>query len=73
VVYLSDVFPTEGSAVDTSSDTLCEQYSGPASVGKEIAIRCAASEQFRYVIIQSLDAAPERLCIGEVAVFARSQ
>ena len=71
-IYLSNVFPTEGSAVDLM-DTYylrCGSYSSSVSAQEEIAIRCAAtSEQFRYVIIESADTTPENLCIAEVAVY----
>ena len=69
-----DVFPTKGSEVDPSSYTVCETMKVNATAGKVVTINCLLStQQFRYVIIQSLDSSPERLCIAEVAVYCTSQ
>ena len=74
VVGVSEEFPTQGSPVDTSSYTLCGQYSGPVTVSQTITVACASfSQLYRYVVIQSSDATAESLCIAEVAVYAGRQ
>ena len=66
--------PTVGSAVDTSSYTVCQQHSGAVIAGEQITFNCdSSSQQFRYVIVRSSDATPEHLCIGEVAVYVKGQ
>ena len=62
--------PTEGSAVATSSYDVCGTIdTGVPIVGLVITIECASStQQYRYVIIQSLDTSAEELCIAEVSV-----
>jgi len=70
-IGLSDVMPTVGSAVDTSSYTVCQQHIASTTAGQKITINCdSSSQQFRYVIVRSSDATPEHLCIAEVAVYA---
>ena len=59
------------SHVDTSSYTVCGKSSNhrvaPSAV---LTINCSLStQQFRYVIVQSLDNRAEKLCIAEVAVY----
>ena len=72
-VGMPDVFPTEGSAVDTNSYTVCGTVNINATKGSVVHVDCPSStQQFRYVIIQSLDTVAERLCIAEVAVYCRS-
>ena len=74
VVGMSDVFPTEGLAVDTSSYTVCGTMKVNAIASQVVTINCLLStQQFRYVIVQSLVTSPERLCIAEVAVYCTSQ
>ena len=52
VVGVSEEFPTEGSPVDTSSYTLCGQYSGAVTVSQTITVACASfSQLYRYVVI----------------------
>jgi len=66
--------PTVGSAVDTSSYTVCQQHSGAVTTGEQITFNCdSSSQQFRYVIVRSSDSTPEHLCIAEVAIYAASQ
>jgi len=73
-VFLSDVFPTEGSALSTGSYALCGRYSGPVNISMMIRVDCEpVSRQFRYVIVRSSDATPENLCIAEFAVYDGSQ
>jgi len=44
------------------------------SVGKVINVDCISStQQHRYVIVQSLDTAAEKLCIAEVCVYEGGQ
>jgi len=74
VVGMLDTFPPAGSAVNTSSYTVCEIVRVNATVGLVVNISCPPStQQFRYVIVQSLDTSPESLCIAEVAVYCTSQ
>ena len=65
--------PTEGEEVDPDfyPYPLCgEKNDFAVVVNQEITIECAETdEQHRYVIIQSTDAAAERLCLAEVRVF----
>ena len=72
-VGMPDVFPTEGSAVDTNSYTVCGTVNINATKGSVVHVDCPSfTQQFRYVIVQSLDTVAERLCIAEVAVYCRS-
>jgi len=44
------------------------------SVGKVINVDCISStQQHRYVIVQSLDTAAEKLCIAEVSIYQGGQ
>ena len=68
-VGMPSVFPKEGSRVNHNSYTVCGTWNDVVSEGLVITIDCSPSTQrFRYVIVQSLDRAAERLCIAEVAV-----
>jgi len=69
------VLPTEGSAVDPSSYDVCGSVTLPADVVSiVIDVECTAStHQYRYVIVQSLDASAEKLCIAEACVNVASQ
>ena len=60
-----------GSHVDTSSYTVCGKSSDHIVATRAVlTINCSPStQQFRYVIVQSLDNGAERLCIAEVAVY----
>jgi len=62
--------PTEGSAVATSSYDVCGTIdTGVPIVGLVVTVDCTSStQQYRYVIVQSLDTSPEELCIAEVVV-----
>jgi len=65
-------FPAEGSAVYPDSYSLCKDWNVGSGVtlGMVITVECTPStDTFRYVIVQSLDAGTERLCIAEVAVY----
>ena len=73
VVGLASVFPAEGSPVSTDSYTVCGTHSGSVDTGQVINVKCSAStQQFRYVIVQGLDAAAEKLCLAEVGVYTAS-
>jgi len=63
--------PSVGSHVDTSSYTVCGKSSDHrVATGAVLTINCSPStQQFRYVIVQSLDSGAGRLCIAEVAVY----
>jgi len=62
--------PTAGSAVSTSSYDVCGSVSTPGvASGLVITLECASSaQQYRYVIVQSLDTSAEQLCIAEIVV-----
>ena len=69
-------FPSVGSSVrdsqvDTSSYTVCGNSSNDiVATSAVLTIDCSPStQQFRYVIVQSLHNEAERLCIAEVAVY----
>jgi len=59
------------SQVNTSSYTVCGKSSNHRVVaGTVLTINCSPStQQFQYVIVQSLDTRAEKLCIAEVAVY----
>ena len=68
-VGLSDFFPDEDVAVDSSSYTFCGEHSGAVDLGELITISCSSvSHKYRYVVVQSLDETEEKLCLAEVAV-----
>jgi len=64
-----DTFPAAGSAIDPNSYTVCSTAHISVNIVK-IGVTCSVSGIFRYVIVQSLDTAPEKLCIAEVCVVA---
>ena len=73
-VGMRDDFPSWGSAVDTSSYTVCGQARVNVTAGYVLDVRCPSlTRQFRYVIVQSLDSSPENLCLAEVAVYCGSE
>jgi len=66
--------PTEGSAVATGSYPVCGSSNVGVTIGLSITVDCApTSEQYRYVIVQSLDTNAEKLCIAEVGVYEGGQ
>jgi len=73
-VGMRDDFPSLGSAVGTSSYTICEQARVNVTAGYVLDVRCPSlTRQFRYVIVQSLDESAEGLCLAEVAVYCGSK
>jgi len=64
-------WPTEGSPVDGSSYRVCgTQQNMAVAVGLVVTVECPPSDQqFRYIIVQSLDTEAEKLCLAEVGVF----
>jgi len=73
-VGMRDDFPSKGSAVDTSSYTICGQGRVNATAGYVLDVHCPSlTRQFRYVIVQSLDESAEGLCLAEVAVYCGSK
>jgi len=74
VGFLSDL-PGEGWIIDPNSYVVCGSASIPVDVaGLVIDVVCTAStQQYRYVIVQSLDASAEKLCIAEACVNTASQ
>jgi len=67
--------PDEGDEVDPDSYPVCGEKSNyPAQIGEIIELECPETEeQYQYVIIQSTDAAAERLCLAEVGVYEPGQ
>ena len=63
-VGVGSELPAEGSTV---THTLCGSHTGTVSTSEEITVDCVATA--RYLIIQSLDTTPEKLCMAEVAVY----
>jgi len=75
-VGFPSVLPTAGSAVQTDSYTVCGTMNVGVTVGLVLTVTChisVSTQQYRYVIIQSLDTSAEKLCIAEVCVSASSQ
>ena len=73
-VGMPSVLPVVGSPVDTNSYTVCGTKTTRVAAGLQLTVDCPPlTQQFRYVIIQSLDTTAEHLCIAEVAVNATSQ
>jgi len=75
-VGFPSVLPTAGSAVQTDSYPVCGVVEVGVTVGLVLKVTCPISiaiQQYRYVIIQSLDTSAEKLCIAEVCVDAASQ
>jgi len=63
------IVPTTGEAVDIESYPVCGTKIVGVTVGAEVTVNCAAStQQYRYVIVQSVDTSAEALCIAEVCV-----
>ena len=64
-----------GQTIDTDSYPVCGVAKGHAVVaGKPIVVTCGnAGLTTQYLIIQSLDTAPEQLCLGEVTVDVRGK
>ena len=63
-----DTFPAAGSAIDPNSYTVCGSVTVGVTTGLVLDVICSVSGIFRYVIVQSVDTAPEKLCIAEVCV-----
>jgi len=62
--------------VQTDSYTVCGKVEVGVSEGLVLTVTCPisiATQQYRYVIVQSMDTAAEKLCIAEVCVNAASQ
>ena len=61
---------SKGQTVDTDSYHVCGVANGhTVKAGKSIVVNCSnAGLSTQYLIIQSLDTAPEQLCLGEVTV-----
>ena len=69
--------PAEEEEIDytTNPYPLCGEMTNQAvSISEVFTIECEETEEeYRYVIIQSQDAAAERLCLAEVGVYAPGQ
>jgi len=73
-VGMRDDFPRWGSAVDTSSYTICGKARVNVTAGYVLDVHCPSlTRQFRYVIVQSIDKSVEGLCLAEVAVYCGSE
>ena len=68
------VLPSPGSAVNATSYTICGTWEWDIESlipGFVIPITCLAyTQQFQYIIVQTLDSQPQQLCIAELAVHA---
>jgi len=66
--------PSEGAAVDINEYKLCaDRTILEVDSGSAISVTCESQVSTRFVIVQSLDSSPERLCIGEVSVYQGGQ
>jgi len=63
-----DTFPAAGSAIDPDSYTVCGSVQVGVTTGLVLDVTCSVSAIYRYVVIQSVDTAAEKLCIAEVCV-----
>jgi len=72
---MPSTLPTVGVRFDASSYPICgTRENVVVAVGEQVTIQCPESDQqFRYVIVQSLDTEAERLCLAEVGVFEAGQ
>jgi len=66
------VLPSPGSAVNATSYTICGTWDIELlTPGGVVEITCVAyTQQFQYIIVQTLDSQPQQLCIAELAVHA---
>jgi len=65
--------PSEGTAIDTDSYRVCRDLQTGVTTGLVVTVDCPSADACRYVIIQSLDTAAEKLCIAEACVLETSQ
>jgi len=65
--------PSEGTAIDTDSYAVCRDLKTGVTTGLVVTVDCPSADACRYVIIQSLDTAAEKLCIAEACVLETSQ
>jgi len=73
-VGMPDSLPYVGSGVRPDSYQLCADSSRhTVSASKVLSVKCNNTVTSRYVIVQSLDTTPERLCLAEVAVYPAGQ
>jgi len=73
-VGMPSVWPTAGRTVDRNSYTRCGTINTVVRAGKVVTVNCSPStENFRYVIVQSLTHHAHRLCIAEVTVYGTSK
>ena len=63
-----DTFPAAGSAIDPDSYTVCGSVQVGVTTGLVLDVTCSVSAIYRYVVVQSVDTAAEKLCIAEVCV-----
>ena len=66
---------SKGQTIDIDSYNVCGVTNGRrVKAGKSIVVNCRkAGLTTQYLIIQSLDTAPEQLCLGEVTVKVRDK
>ena len=66
------VLPSPGSAVNATSYTICGTWDIELlTPGGVVEITCVAyTQQFQYIIVQTLDSQSQQLCIAELAVHA---
>ena len=75
-IVFASTLPAEGSTINPREyrDDLCGTSNTGVVIGQVIEVRCAATtNQYRYVLIQSLDTRAEKLCIAEVCVYEGSE
>ena len=74
VVGMPNVWPTVGKTVNKDSYARCGTIDIVVQPGKVVNVDCYPStENFRYVIVQTLRIEALRLCIAEVAVYGTSK
>jgi len=61
--------PIVGTTIDPDSYTLCADFRR-FTFSLERTVTCTTTMSSQYVIVQSLDASPEKLCIGGVEMYA---
>ena len=65
--------PSDGRAIDTDSYRVCGDLQTGVSAGLVVKVDCVSADTCRYIIVQSLDTAAEKLCIAEACVLETSQ
>jgi len=61
--------PSVGTPIQPNSYTLCGDFRGYVHYLQRT-VTCTTTMSSQYVIVQSLDASPEKLCLSEVEIYA---